>query len=94
MRAHTPSTQSEEWKKSAQQQSEAVQRQIEKAQASAQENLATQTSLQMDLDNKTKLLQLAKRAQEDAEKEVPRPLLVSISILNLNPGPRTLNPEP
>ena len=37
----------------------------------------------MDLDNKTKLLQLAKRAQEDAEKEVARSLRVSISILYL-----------
>jgi len=62
----------EQWKKSSQEQSEACQRHIEKAQTAAQEKLAVQASLQMDLDNKTKLLQLSKKAQEDAEKEMAR----------------------
>jgi len=62
----------EEWKKSSNEQSEACQRHIEKAQAAAQDKLALQATLQMDLDNKTKLLQLSKKAQEDAEKEMAR----------------------
>ena len=49
----------EQWKKSSHEQSEACQRHIEKAQTAAQEKLAVQASLQMDLDNKTKLLQLS-----------------------------------
>ena len=62
----------EQWKASSQEQGEACQRHIEKAQTAAQEKLAVQASLQMDLDNKTKLLQLSKKAQEDAEKEMVR----------------------
>ena len=60
----------EEWKKSSQEQAEACQRHIEKGQAAAQEKLALQASLQTDLDSKIRLLQLAKKAQEDAEKEM------------------------
>ena len=65
-------TVAEEWKTKAREQGEACQRQIEKAQAASQEKLSAHTSLQMDLDNQTKLLQLAKKAQEDAEKEIAR----------------------
>ena len=87
-------TLAEDWKKKALEQGEACQRQIEKAQAAAQEKLSEHTSLQMDLDNKTKLWQLAKKAQEDAEKEIARVQAhSSMAALQLKTVERTLQEE-
>eukprot|EP00960_Hanusia_phi_P044281 756553-Hanusia_phi.AAC.2 len=65
-------TVAEEWKRSCKEQEEAYRNQIEKVQSITQEFNATKALLESDLDNKNKLLSLAKNAQEDSDKEITK----------------------